>query len=290
MTKTSYTLAKNFRKDTILLLEKIVAMVDDYEKNGYRMTLRQLFYQLVSHDILPNDQKKYKKLSTIIKDARMAGLIDWDVIEDRIRIPTMPSEFENISHLVKAAVSSYRRDRWENQEYYVEVWVEKDALSGVLEPVTRKYHVHLLVNRGYSSTSALHESVLRIKQQQEGKECVILYLGDHDPSGKNMITDIRNRLEQFQCDVTVRDVALTMEQIKQYNLPPNPAKKSDPRSDKYIKRHGNLSWELDALTPEVLNQLVSSNIEEFLDMDEYQRVIDQEEEEKMELVQVIQDI
>jgi len=289
MTKISYTLAKNFRKDTMLLLEKIVVMVDDYERKGYRMTLRQLFYQLVSHDILPNDQKKYKKLSTIIKDARMAGLIDWDVIEDRIRIPTMPSEFENISHLVKAAISSYRRDRWENQEYYVEVWVEKDALSGVLEPVTRKYHVHLLVNRGYSSTSALHESVLRIKQQQD-KECVILYLGDHDPSGKNMITDIRNRLEQFQCDATVRDVALTMEQIKQYNLPPNPAKKSDPRSDKYIKRHGNLSWELDALTPEVLNQLVSSHIEEFLDMDEYQRVIDQEEEEKMELVQVTQDI
>jgi len=289
MTKISYTLSKNFRKDTLLLLEKIVTMVDDYEKKGYRMTLRQLFYQLVSHDILPNDQKKYKKLSTIIKDARMAGLIDWDVIEDRIRIPTMPSEFENISHLVQAAVSSYRRDRWENQEYYVEVWVEKDALSGVLEPVTRKYHVHLLVNRGYSSTSALHESVLRIKQQRD-KECVILYLGDHDPSGKNMITDIKNRLEQFQCDATVRDVALTMEQIKQYNLPPNPAKKSDPRSDKYIKRHGNLSWELDALTPEVLNQLVSSHIEELLDMDEYQRIIDQEEEEKMELVQVTQDI
>ena len=273
----------------MLLLEKIVVMVDDYERKGYRMTLRQLFYQLVSHDILPNDQKKYKKLSTIIKDARMAGLIDWDVIEDRIRIPTMPSEFENISHLVNVAISSYRRDRWENQEYYVEVWVEKDALSGVLEPVTRKYHVHLLVNRGYSSTSALHESVLRIKEQQD-KECVILYLGDHDPSGKNMITDIRNRLEQFQCDATVRDVALTMQQIRQYNLPPNPAKKSDPRSDKYIKRHGNLSWELDALTPEVLNQLVSSHIEEFLDMDEYQKIINQEEEEKMELVQVTQDI
>jgi len=289
MTKISYTLSKNFRKDTLLLLEKIVVMVDDYERKGYRMTLRQLFYQLVSQDILPNDQKKYKKLSTIIKDARMAGLIDWDVIEDRIRIPTMPSEFENISDLVKAAIRSYRRDRWENQEYYVEVWVEKDALSGVLEPVTRKYHVHLLVNRGYSSTSALHESVLRIKQQQD-KECVILYFGDHDPSGKNMITDIRNRLEQFQCDATVRDVALTMEQIKQYNLPPNPAKKSDPRSDKYIKRHGNLSWELDALTPEVLNQLVSSHIEEFLDMDEYQKIINQEEEEKMELVQVTQDI
>ena len=117
-----------------------------------------------------------------------------------------------------------------------------------------------------------------------------MYLGDHDPSGKNMITDIKNRLEQFQCDATVKDVALTMEQIKQYNLPPNPAKKSDPRSDEYIKRHGNLSWELDALTPEVLNQLVSSHIEELLDMDEYQRIMDQEEEEKRELVQVTQDI
>ena len=154
----------------------------------------------------------------------MSGLIDWDVIEDRIRVPAMPNQFNDLSHLVRAAVSAYRLDRWENQEYYVEVWVEKDALYGILEPITRKYHVHLLVNRGYSSTSALHESVLRIKKQQDYKECV--------------------------------------------------------------KEFGRISWELDALNPDVLSELISSNIEKRLDADEYQRVIDREDEEKQELVRV----
>ena len=91
MTKIQYTKPKNFRKDTVLLLEKIVKVVDDYQEQGYRITLRQLFYQLVTKNILENKESQYKKLSTLLKDARMSGLIDLDVIEDRIRVPTMPS-------------------------------------------------------------------------------------------------------------------------------------------------------------------------------------------------------
>ena len=286
MTKIQYIKPKNFRKDTILLLEKIVKVVDDYQKQGYRMTLRQLFYQLVTKNILENKESQYKKLSTLLKDARMSGLIDWDVIEDRIRVPAMPNQFEDLSDLVQTAISAYRLDRWENQEYYVEVWVEKDALYGILEPITRKYHVHLLVNRGYSSTSALHESVLKIKEQQQYKECVVLYMGDHDPSGMNMVQDIRDRFQDFGCCATVEPLALTMDQIEQYNLPSNPAKMSDPRSKEYVKEFGKISWELDALNPDVLSELISSNIEKRLDADEYQRVIDRENEEKLELVRV----
>ena len=286
MTKIQYIKPKNFRKNTVVLLEKIVKVVDDYQKQGYRMTLRQLFYQLVTKNILENKESQYKKLSTLLKDARMSGLIDWDVIEDRIRVPSMPGQFDNLSHLVQAAISSYRLDRWENQEYYVEVWVEKDALYGILEPITRKYHVHLLVNRGYSSTSALHESVLRIKEQQDYKECVVLYMGDHDPSGMNMVHDIRDRFQDFECHATVEPLALTMDQIEQYNLPSNPAKMSDPRSKEYVKEFGKISWELDALNPDVLSELISSNIEKRLNADEYQRVIDRENEEKQELVRV----
>ena len=288
MTKIAYSRSKKFRRETRLLLEKITKVVDDYGDKGYRLTLRQLYYQLVSHDIIPNQQKEYAKLSRTMTDARMAGLIDWDMIEDRIRVPKKPSEFQNIADLVKAAIQSYRLDRWQNQENYVEVWVEKDALSGVLEPITRKYHVHLLVNRGYSSASAMHQSALRIQENYD-QRCVVLYLGDHDPSGVDMVRDIEDRLETFGCDIEIKKIALTMEQIEQYQLPPNPAKMSDPRSDKYVKKHGNQSWELDALTPETLNELLVTNIEELLDMDEYHAVMEREEEEKMKLVQLTED-
>ena len=195
-----------------MLLEKIIAVVDEYKEKGYRMTLRQLFYQLVTQNILENKESQYKKLSTLLKDARMSGLVDWDVIEDRRRVSAMPGQFDDLSDLVQAAISSYRLDRWKDQEYYVEVWVEKDALYGILEPITRRYHVHLLVNRGYSSTSALHDSVLRFQDQQD-KECVILYMGDHDPSGMNMIQDIQDRFRDFGCAVTLEPLALTMDQM-----------------------------------------------------------------------------
>ncbi len=234
----------------------------------------------MSQDTIPNKDSEYKKLSRIVTDARMEGLIDWDIIEDRLRIPRKPSEFEDIKELVDVAIQSYRLDRWKNQENYVEVWVEKDALSGVLEPITNRYHVNLLVNRGYSSISAMHDSALRIKQNQN-KNCVILYLGDHDPSGIDMVRDVRDRLHAFHCDMEVKKIALTMEQINQYNPPPNPAKKSDPRSRTYMRNHGNESWELDALTPETLNELLITHIEEFLNKKEYNGILEEEDKRKL---------
>ena len=285
MAKICYNNSKKFRKETRILLEKITNVLEDYEDKGYRLTLRQLYYQLVSRDIIPNLQREYQKLSRVMTDARMAGIVDWDIIEDRIRIPKKPNEFKNIPDLVDAAIRSYRLDRWQNQKNYVEVWVEKDALSGVLQPLTKKYHVHLLVNRGYSSASAMHDSALRF-QESNDKNCVILYLGDHDPSGEDMVRDIEDRLDDFGCDVEIKKIALTKKQIEQFQLPPNPAKMSDPRSDEYVTKHGNYSWELDALTPETLNELLVTNIENLLDMDEYKAVIKREEEEKVKLVQL----
>ena len=288
MTKIAYTRSKKFRNNTRVLLEKIIEVVEDYRSKGYRLTLRQLYYQLVSRDIIPNQPSEYKKLSRIMTEARMGGLIDWDIIEDRLRIPKKPSEFENIAELVDAAIQSYRLDRWKDQENYVEVWVEKDALSGILEPITRKYHVNLLVARGYSSTSAMHDSALRFKQNYN-KNCVVLYLGDHDPSGEDMVRDVKDRMDIFGCDLEIKKIALTMEQIEQYSPPPNLTKRTDPRSETYIVNYGNQSWELDALTPDTLNELLVTHIEDLLDMEKYEAVIKQEDEEKMRLVQLTED-
>lgn len=283
--KIAYTDPKNLRPATRELLGQITEVVEDYATQGYKLTLRQLYYQLVAADIIPNQQKMYSKLSTILTDARMCGQVDWDVIEDRVRIPKMHAEWNDIPDLVNSAVVSYRKNRHYGQGKYVEVWVEKDALSGVLQPITDEYHVHLMVNRGYSSVSAMHDAALRF-EREVGKDLHILYLGDHDPSGLDMIRDIESRLAGFGVSVQVNPIALTKLQIQQYNPPPNPAKITDPRAEKYISRHGNTSWELDALQPDVLHGLLREHLEDLIDMDKYNKIIKQEEKEKERLVQL----
>ncbi len=288
MAKTAYINPKNIRPATKELLNKIVIIVDEYANDGYKLTLRQLYYQLVSQDIIPNQQTEYAKLSTILKDARMSGQVDWDVIEDRVRIPQIPSHWDNIPDLVDSAIHSYRKDRMVNQKNYVEVWVEKDALSGVLLPITKQYHIHLMVNRGYSSVSAMHDAALRFQEAiDDGKDCTILYLGDHDPSGLDMIRDIFDRLRTFDVDVNVQSIALTMQQIKKYNPPPNPAKITDPRATNYIAQFGKVSWELDALKPKVLVNLLQKNIEKLIDMNEYKHIIEIETREKEKLIELV---
>lgn len=289
--KIAYVPEKNMRSETYRLLKNITDIVEEYQNQGYRMTLRQLYYQLVSRDIIPNKTAEYAKLSRILTDARMCGQVDWDFIEDRVRTIKMHSEWSGLGSLVDSALSSYRRERWSDQDYYVEVIVEKNALIGVLERVTNKYHVSIFPNVGYGSTTVIHELALRFKEKEnDGKKCVLLYFGDHDPSGEDMVRDIEDRLNTFGATVEIVKVGLTMEQIRQYNPPPNPAKMTDPRAGNYVAEHGSSSWELDALPPNVLVQLLTSAIEERLDMEKYQAVIAKEEEDKDKLRIAVADL
>lgn len=289
--KQAYLEPKNWHGKKQVVFEQIKKIVEEFQSQGYKMTLRQLYYQLVSRDIIANDQKEYAKLSTLLTEARMYGLIDWNFIEDRIRVPKINSEWDGIEDIVQSAIASYRLPRWNGQENYIEVWVEKDALSGVLLPITEKYHVNLMVNRGYSSASAMHDSALRfIRKEKQGKKTFILYLGDHDPSGMDMVRDIQERMEIFRSDVEVKRIALNMEQIETFNPPPNPAKITDPRADKYIAEFGSTSWELDALSPKDLNKLLDSEIQKLLDIEMYNQICRQEEKQKTELVRVSEEI
>ncbi len=287
MAKIQY-IQKNLRSKTKELLDHIVKIVEEYEEMNYNLTVRQVYYQLVSRDIIPNNLDSYQRTSRILKDARMLGLVDWDTIEDRARQSVMPNEFDNVSIFMKAAINSYRLPRWKDQDHYVEVIVEKEALAGILRTLTIKYHVLLLSNKGYSSASAIHEASQRIKYQtsSEEKQCHILYLGDHDPSGMDMVRDIQDRLDELLCSVSVEKVALTMDQIDMYDPPPNPVKDSDSRSKKYVSEYGYNSWELDALKPEILNNLVESNIKKYLDMEKYEDIVSQEDYEKLRLVEL----
>jgi hypothetical protein len=271
-----------FKDESLLRIEKCNEIIDDYQSQGLRLTLRQLYYQLVTKNIILNLERSYKNLSTLVTDARMAGLMDWDAIEDRVRQPRVPQEFKDLKELVEAALHAYRLPRWEGQEHYVELWVEKDALAGVLAPIARRKHVTMMVNRGYSSASAMYESAKRFIENAD-KTCVLLYLGDHDPSGEDMVRDVQDRLRTFEGELVVRKIALTMDQVKKYAPPPNPAKVSDPRAAAYIEEHGTHSWEVDALPPNVLTRIIVTELGALVDETLMDEIIEREEEDKEEL-------
>lgn len=263
-------------------------IIDEYVQAGYKLTLRQLYYQLVSKDIIPNIQSEYAKLSTLFVKARMGGMIDWEIIEDRIRIPYIPYWVDDINYAVEDTIRRYRLNRQEGQEMYIEVWVEKDALSSVLKPITSHYHIYLMVNRGYSSCTAMYDAYKRLDGQYvDSKDLYILYLGDHDPSGLDMVRDITDRLEEFGVYPVVEHLGITYKQIKKYNPPPNPAKITDPRAKEYINNYGNVSWEVDALPPNILHNLLVDRIEQLIDMKQFKRQLQKEKEDKEKLRKLV---
>ena len=277
-----------FRPDTQEKIDRMVEIVEEYARQGLRLTARQLYYQFVSRDLCPNTPAEYKKLTTLLVDARYAGLVDWDSIEDRGRVPDRPSEWRDLNSLVESALRSYRLPRWEGQEFYVELWVEKQALAGVLEPLAREFHITLMVNKGYSSASAMYEAAQRANECPGGMNPVVLYLGDHDPSGCDMVRDIKDRLEEFGVEnLLVEKVALTMEQVERYDPPPNPAKIADSRARAYIERYGDKSWEVDALPPDVLAKLIREAVGKLVDMPRMKKIEAREESDKKRLRQML---
>lgn len=278
---------KNISKPRLALLAKVCAIIEEYQAQNIKMTLRQLYYQLVARGIIANQLKEYSKLSALLTDARYNGIVDWEAIEDRIRVPVMHAQWKDVAGLIDSAKHSYRLPRWVGQEYYIELFSEKDALSSVLAPIANKWHIHFCVNRGYTSASAMYDLSKRVKRQViAGKKVVILYLGDHDPSGLDMVRDIQDRLNEFlqyRGDVKVKLIALTMAQVNEYNPPPNPAKITDPRARAYIEEHGNVSWEVDALRPEVMIKLVDETVQSYIDLDKMNVII---EKEKKDMEQV----
>jgi hypothetical protein len=266
------------------LLDTINEILERYAAQGYRLTLRQLFYALVTENIIENSKAEYQKLSKILTKGRMAGIVDWSMIEDRGRQVYVPYYAFDPADALGDIIGSYRLNRQRDQANYVEVWCEKDALSQILKRVTTYFHVPLMINKGYSSSSAMYEAARRINNKIEygADTATVIYVGDHDPSGRDMKRDITARFEDFNCYPNVDMVALTYEQIERYNPPENKLKKDDfgklkdPRGKAYFEEFGNRSWEVDALRPEVLDKLIRAKIEENIDMNQFKEVLGQE--------------
>ena len=185
--------------------------------------------------------------------------------------------------MIYSAKYSYLLDKWEGQPNYVEVWVEKDALVDIVGQACQPIDTPYFSCRGYTSQSEMWTAARRFLRQNQREGRYIIHLGDHDPSGIDMTRDIQERLEMFGADVFVKRVALTMKQVKTYNPPPNPAKITDSRCGKYIDQYGEESWELDALEPQMLVNLIRNEVTALRDDALYQAICEREAQEKGEL-------
>lgn len=343
---------KIWRAEKQQLAAYIVDVCETYLENGDTLTLRQLYYQLVARDVIPNHIKAYKKIGAIKDDLVYSGYLDWSVFEDRGRQPHIAYYENSVEGSLQRTLSSYVLNRQAGQPRAIEVWSEKDAISGILKSVTDPYTIRLVINKGYNSSTSMHEAYRRFaKTILDDRKVTILYFGDHDPSGLDMIRDIRDRLIFMLCNgellddkiakwwefcnyslsdvilsdpkysviydyletedipehvvrltwegitslfleekeaLEVKHIGLTQEQIAKYNPPPNPAKIKDPRAKSYIAKHGQVSWEVDALSPNVMREIVSREIREAMDLEIYQDVLERELRDRTRLKSMIE--
>lgn len=275
---------KIFSDTRMAVVDQANAICQEYEAQGIDLTLRQLYYQFVARGFIPNAQREYDRLGKICTEARMAGAMDWDHLTDLTRGLKGLAHWSNPTAIMRAVGSQYRTDRWRDQETRVEVWIEKDAAVGVIRGVCAEEDVDYFSCRGYTSMSEMWNASQRILGYLSTQDVLVLHIGDHDPSGLDMTRDIRERLELFintdrqdgfhedarDHELKVRRIALNYDQVQQYNPPLNPAKTTDARFLRYVQETGlNESWELDALEPTVLQDLIRSHIRPARDDDQW---------------------
>jgi hypothetical protein len=253
---------KKFRQEQLELLQVIDKITNDYEAQGYTLTVRQLYYQLVARGLIENTPKSYDRVQALISEGRLAGLISWTAYEDRGRNLMGLHTQTSPQSAIRAVRDSYRIDKWRTQRFRPEVWVEKAALESVVGEICNKMQVDFFACRGYNSSSEQWSAGQRFARYvQKGQIPLVLHLGDHDPSGIDMTRDNHERLSMFAgVKINVVRIALNMSQVEQYNPPPNPAKVTDSRAADYISKYGDESWELDALEPQVIHRLIEAEI------------------------------
>lgn len=272
----------NYTKDWIIA--NAIDVCSRYRKGI--LTLRSLHYQLVSIG-MTNDLNHYKRVVSAMIDARWAGIISFDTFSDLDRGLAMETDAkvtvyeESVSGAkdsIKAWMEVYYLNRWENQPVYPEVWIEKKALQGVFGDPCRRARVALGACKGYPSLTFLHEAKERFMPYIDaGKNIIIVYFGDYDPSGEDIPRSVGENLERMGVEVEVKRIALMEKQVVEWGLPPAPAKVTDTRSAKW---EGLGQVELDAVKPEVLQSLVRDSLREIFDEDLYEELKERETEER----------
>jgi hypothetical protein len=242
-------------------------------------SVRQVFYQATVRGLIPKLEAGYQKIKTDLVDMRRTGMLPYAWVVDYTRWQRRPATFDSIDSALKITSEAYRKALWSECNSYVEIWLEKDALSGVVFPTTEKFDVPLMVARGYASESFLYSAGLAVKQMAaHGKKCFIYHFGDFDPSGQDAARVIEKRLRDHSggVDLSFERVAVTPRQIEEWNLPTRPTKSSDPRAKKF----GDTSVELDAIDPHRLRALVQACVERHLPPEEYAVLLEAEKSEQ----------
>jgi len=268
--------------DKLNKVEVVLEELKDYKP----LTLRQIYYQLVGKGYIENNKSQYTMLSGLLKWARIDGYISWNDIEDRVRVFHNGAGWNDgkdfIEDELKRFLVGYRRDMLQTQERYIEVWIEKDALSSIFRRVAFPYCVSTVVCRGFSSVSFLNDFKNRLDYYPD-KNPVMLYFGDFDPSGVEMLESIEITLkdELGASGIEFKRIALTREDIYKNKLPhsPDALKRTDTRAKKHLEAYGELAVELDALRPDVLEQKIKDGIEAELDIGAFNNEVERSNDE-----------
>jgi hypothetical protein len=260
-------------------------MAAEILRQYHPMTVRQVYYQLVSRQVIENSRSAYQSVSKALVAARREGLIPWAHIEDRLRRPRCAPMWSGLPDFAVTAAGWYRRDVWKTQPARIEVWLEKDALSGIFEDELDGYGVTLNVGRGFDGWDSIHNAASRL-----GDGDAILYFGDFDPSGEDMVRSLRERLDDQGARPEIVKCALTIDAIEAYGLPADFTKASDTRSAAFVAKWGDVSVELDALPIEVLRERIVGEVEQRMDLTALEIVRAAEDEERRHLVQALQAI
>jgi len=256
------------------LLQHILGIINQYQ---VKLTIRQIYYRLVAAGIIQNTRSSYNSLDKILVKARIKGIIPFNKLEDRSRsFLAGDNKFEDPEDFMSWRIEALKDSAWEYevpywmfQNEYVEVWLEKDALSALFGQVCNRQHVILAPCRGYPSLTYLHEAAQRLRKVD--KPITILYFGDLDPRGKDIQRYLTETLLGFGITANVQRVALIRQQVEVYNLPPAPTKKSDTMARQWIETEGDAVWELDALEPNLLMQLVEESIQQHFEQSLFEK-------------------
>ena len=275
MTSRQRGIGRPSRIDWKALLVEAVAIVESYDTD---VTLRQLFYRLVSIGRIPNTKSAYGRLSSVTAEARRQDA--FPALIDNTRTIDRPFSFDGPDQAKDWLAYAYRRDRTEGQEYSIYLGVEKRGIVAQLRMwFGQDLGIPILALAGYSSQTYIDE--IRSDVRRQARPGILLYAGDFDPSGEDIIRDFEERLG---CLEEVRRIALTAEQVEEYDLPPEMGKATDSRAAAFIARHGRLvQVELDALPPTTLRDLYQGALDDFWDQDTYEEVLEEERGERERL-------
>jgi hypothetical protein len=275
------------RTQTEHMEETILDILHTY----HPQTVRQIFYQMTVHKLVDKTEAGYRKIADILCSIRRGDRLDYDFIVDNTRGIAQPMTFSNVHEPLTTIVDTYRKSLWNGIPCRLQVWLEKDALASVIEPITSKYDVPLFVARGYSSLSFLHNEAVPVVDEWADQDLpiTVLHLGDFDPSGRDAARQIREALSEFSPDAELNfvELAVTVEQIDQWNLPSRPNKEKDPRTKKFEGRYNRESTELDAIPAQTLRQIIEDAIKQHMSDDVYDRLMVQEAGERDQLARMV---